>query len=230
MDSLSVRRSRAIASLKRLSKLYSASLTHLGRVGDTAKKERVDDNLKAYRILIGTILSHRTKDERTEIATDALISKYPTPQKLASASLASIQKLIKPVGFYRSKAKYVKKCSQELLERFNGVVPRTMHELTSLTGVGRKTAGCVMVYAHELPAIPVDSHVHEVSNRLGLVQTKTPEKTEQALMALLPEKDWLAVNELFVIHGQKTCVPVSPFCRRCPLAKGCPKKGVGHSR
>ncbi len=230
MDSVFARRSRGQAALAKLSKLYSVDLTHLQRVSDTAKKERVGDNLKAFRILIGTILSHRTKDERTEIATDALIAKYPTPQKLAAAPVAAIQKLIKPVGFYRTKAKYVKKCSQELLENFGGVVPNSMDELTSLTGVGRKTAGCVMVYAHELPAIPVDSHVHEVSNRLGLIETKTPAKTELALMKLLPEKDWLAVNELFVLHGQKTCVPVSPFCSRCPLARDCPRVGVKHSR
>lgn len=221
----------AIKVLERLARHYENSLTHLQRVSEKARQSRANANEEAFQILIGTILSHRTKDQRTEAATDALLARFPTAEKLAKAPLAAIRKLIKPVNFYKGKAKYVKKCAQELIEEFKGIVPRTMGELTSLTGVGRKTAGCVMVYAHELPhAIPVDSHVHQVSNRLGLVKTKTPEETEQELMQIIPEKYWLDVNELFVLHGQQTCVPVSPFCSRCPLKDVCPRAGVTNSR
>ena len=222
---------KIVKVLKLLAKEYGHELTHLQRVTEKARRSKASANEKAFQVLIGTILSHRTRDERTEIATDALLAKFPTAQALAKAQLAEIRKLVKPVNFYKGKAKYVKKCSQELVERFDGVVPRTMEELTSLTGVGRKTAGCVMVYAHELAhSIPVDSHVHQVSNRLGLVKTKTPNETEQKLMQAVPQKYWLDVNELFVLHGQRTCVPISPFCSRCPVRGLCPRVGVTRSR
>lgn len=229
----------AVEVLGRLRKHLLGKGTHLQRekrlVESAAKKlseEKQEETLQktAFRVLIGTILSHRTRDGRTEEATRALLSKYSSPEKLSKATVAKIRELIKLVGFYNSKAKYVKKCSQELVQKFGGKVPNTMEALTSLTGVGRKTAGCVIAYAFELPAIPVDSHCHRVGNRLGLVKTSTPEETEQELMKIVPRARWVEVNELFVLHGQSTCAPISPFCSRCPLAGACPKIGVKNSR
>ena len=184
----------------------------------------------AFRILIGTILSHRTKDERTERASNALLGKYATPQALSKAPLGVVRRLIKPVGFYNAKARYVVECSRELVERFGGVVPDNVEELVTLTGVGRKTAGCVVAYAFGKPAIPVDSHVHQVSNRLGFVETKTPRQTEQELELLLPKPLWKDVNEALVVHGQNICVPISPHCSVCLLRKECPKIGVTNRR
>lgn len=219
---------RAVQSLAKLKKFYAGKLTHLGR--EKKKISPAHEQAVAFRVLIGTILSHRTRDERTEQATQALLFAFPTPEKLAAAPIKKIVSLIKPVGFYNSKAKYVKKCAHELVERFGGAVPNRMEELTGLTGVGRKTAGCVIAYAFELPAIPIDSHCHRVSNRLGWVGTKTPEQTEVELMKLLPEKSWRDVNELLVLHGQNTCAPISPFCSLCPLRETCPRIGVRTSR
>ena len=217
---------RAVVAIRMLSTVYKNSLSHLGR----EKKQHASSQQLAFRILIGTILSHRTRDEKTEIATQQLLAKFPSPKKLAAASTAQIITLIKPVGFYNSKARYVKECSRQLVERFSGIVPQSMEELTSLTGVGRKTAGCVIAYAFEGAAIPVDSHVHQVANRLGIVKTKTPLQTEFALMEIIPRKHWKEVNEVFVVHGQKTCVPLSPFCSRCPLSAMCSRVGVKKAR
>lgn len=218
----------AIVVLDRLQKRLHGKLTHLGKEKQKVASSELQE--AAFRVLMGTILSHRTKDERTEKANEALLSKYPTPEKLAAAPLHKIRQLIKPVGFYNSKAQYVKKCAGELVERFGGSVPQTTEELTSLTGVGRKTAGCVIAYAFGLPAIPVDSHCHRLSNRLGLVKTNAPEQTEQELMKIVPRERWVEVNELLVLHGQNTCVPTSPFCSRCPVREMCPRVGVKTSR
>ncbi|MBI3588169.1 endonuclease III [Candidatus Micrarchaeota archaeon] len=221
----------AVEVIRRLKRFLAQRKSHLAREVAKGKERKFGYGRTAFNVLIGTILSHRTRDELTEIAANALLARFPTPRKLSKAPLAQIEKLIRPVGFYRSKAKYVKACSRELAERFGSAVPKTMDELTSLTGVGRKTAGCVIVYAHRKPhAIPVDSHVHQVSNRLGLVRTKTPEETERELMRIIPRGNWLDVNELFVVFGQVQCVPVSPLCSTCPLADICPRVGVKVSR
>lgn len=225
---LEERKRLATRFLDALEEGLRGKLTHLGR-----EKTKVSPNelqALAFRVLIGTILSHRTKDKRTELANEQLLAQFPTPEKLAKAPLHEIRGLIKPVGFYNSKSRYVKKCCEEMVEKFGGKVPSTMEELTRLTGVGRKTAGCVLAYAFELPAIPVDSHCHRVGNRLGLVRTKTPEQTELELMKIVPRERWVRVNELLVLHGQTTCAPVSPFCSACPLADKCPRVGVKNSR
>lgn len=219
---------RAVEILDRLRLHLAGRKTHLER--EKGKIPSANEQQTAFRVLIGTILSHRTRDEKTEIATGALLAAFSTPRELAAAPIEKIRELIRPVGFYNSKAGYVKKCSQELVEKFGGKVPKTMEELTGLTGVGRKTAGCVRAYAFGLPAIPVDSHCHRISNRLGLVKTGTPEESELELMKVFPRQRWVEVNELFVLHGQNTCAPISPFCTQCPLAGICPKIGVKNSR
>jgi len=174
-----------------------------------------------FRVLISTVLSQRTRDANTEKATKQLFAKYNTPKKIAGAKARELQQLIKPSGFYRVKAKVIQRISKQLLEEFGGRVPKTLEELLSLHGVGRKTANCVLVYAFNQPAIPVDTHVHRISNRLGWVRTNKPEKTEQALMKLVPRKDWLELNDLFVKFGQRVCLPRSPKCGQCSVSAEC---------
>jgi len=179
-----------------------------------------------FYILISTVLSARNRDEMTIIATKKLFSKYKTPREIANAPTKKLEPLIKQSGFYKTKAKRIKEISKVLLEEYGGRVPGVMSELTGLPGVGRKTAGCVLVYAFGVPAIPVDVHVHRISNRLGWVRTKTPEETEKALMALVPRRLWLDVNEVLVVHGQTVCKPIKPDCGVCPVFKLCRCVGV----
>ena len=175
-----------------------------------------------FQVLIGTILSARTKDESTNKASEQLFRKYPTAEKLAKAPLTEIRKLIRPSGFYKNKAKMIKQTSKIILEQYGGKVPGTMEELVRLPGVGRKVAGCVLVYGFgRAESIPVDTHVHRVSNRIGFVETKTPEKTERILMETTPRKYWLVLNDLFVRHGKTICRPRWPRCNLCPINKYC---------
>lgn len=174
-----------------------------------------------FKVLMSTLLSQRTKDEVTEKASKNLFSKFSSPEKLSQAKTSEIESLIKPVGFYRTKAKRVKEISKTLVERFGGKVPETLEELLSLPGVGRKTGNCVLVYGFGKPGIPVDTHVHRISNRLGWVKTKTPEETEVKLRELVPKKHWLELNELFVKFGQMVCKPINPRCRECVVRRLC---------
>lgn len=175
-----------------------------------------------FRILIGTILSHRTRDENTARATENLFSTYKTPAELASADPRVVRRLIRPSGFYNMKTNNVIRASRELVSNFGGRVPDTVDELLTIHSVGRKTANCVLVYAFNKPAIPVDTHVHRISNRLGLVRTRTPEETEAALVKSVPRRFWLDLNDLFVRFGQTTCKPIGPKCGECTLSHGCP--------
>ncbi|MBM3303457.1 MAG: endonuclease III [Candidatus Aenigmarchaeota archaeon] len=174
-----------------------------------------------FRVLVSTVLSQRTRDENTDRAAMALFAKYGTAKKLAAASVKNIERLIKPAGFYRQKAPRIKQIAEIIHKNYNGKITTKMDELLELPGVGRKTAGCVLVYGHGIPAIPVDTHVHRVSNMLGIVKTQTPEQTEYALMKIIPKKHWLLLNQLFVIHGQNICSPIGPRCSACPVNKYC---------
>jgi len=174
-----------------------------------------------FRILIGTILSHRTRDENTTRAVENLFSVYTTPWQLANADEKTVRRLVRPSGFYNVKARNVIRVSRQLVDDFGGEVPRTMEDLLKLHSVGRKTANCVLVYAFNEPAIPVDTHVHRISNRLGLVSTKKPEETEEQLVRKIPRKYWLDVNDLFVRFGQTTCKPIGPHCGSCSLTREC---------
>jgi len=174
-----------------------------------------------FRILIGTILSQRTRDERTTLATERLFKRIKGPADLARADEAEVRELIKPAGFYNMKAKAIIKVAKMLVKDFGGEVPSEMEELMSLPSVGRKTANCVLVYGFEKPAIPVDTHVHRISNRLGLVETKTPEETEAQLVRRVPRRYWLRLNDLFVRFGQTTCKPIGPKCEVCTLRGQC---------
>ncbi len=175
-----------------------------------------------FKILIGTILSHRTKDENTTRATENLFSVYKTPAQLASADPSVVKRLVRPSGFYNMKTKNIITASKQLVELFGGQVPDNEEDLMKLRAVGRKTANCVLVYAFNKPAIPVDTHVHRISNRLGLVKTKKPDDTEAELIRTVPKRYWLELNDLFVRFGQTTCKPIGPRCDTCSLASACP--------
>lgn len=188
----------------------------------TALKElQEEESSDPLQILMGTILSARTRDENTTVAVRNLFSKYKTVEQLANANTKELEKLIKPSGFYRVKAKRIKDVANMLLEEFNGKVPANIDELLKLPGVGRKTANCVLVYAFNKPAVPVDTHVHRIANRLGLVETKTPEETEMELTAKIDIKYWTKINDTFVMFGQNICRPVGPLCEPCMLKRMC---------
>ena len=174
-----------------------------------------------FSILIGTILSARTKDENTTKVVKKLFSRYRTPKALANAKVWDVEKLIKSIGFYHVKAKRIIEVARIIHSQYKGNVPENFEKLLELPGVGRKTANCVLVYAFDKPAIPVDTHVHRISNRLGLVDTKTPEETEFELMEKIPKKYWLQINETFVMYGQNICKPISPRCDVCKIRQIC---------
>ena len=174
-----------------------------------------------FSILIGTILSARTKDESTARVSKELFKKYKTAKQLGGAKIKDIEKIIKSIGFYHVKARRIIEVSKIIDSQYKGKVPDNLEKLVELPGVGRKTANCVLVYAYEKPAIPVDIHVHRISNRLGLVQTKNPEDTEFELMKIIPKKFWLDINDTFVMYGQNICKPISPMCDVCKIKKSC---------
>jgi len=179
-----------------------------------------------FRHLVGTILSARCRDEVTDVVSRSLFEAYPTAASLAAAPRAYVERLIRSIGFYRMKAKYVIGTSRMLMEEYGGSVPSTIEELTRFPGVGRKVANCVLVYAFGKPAIAVDTHVHRVSNRLGWVKTKAPDQTERALEQVLPRRHWLEINELLVAHGKAVCRPIRPRCGECGVRRSCSRVGV----
>ncbi len=174
-----------------------------------------------FSILIGTILSARTRDENTTKVMKNLLSHYKSPKALSSAKVKEVEKIIKPIGFYHVKAKRIIKVASIINSQYGGNVPDDFEKLVELPGVGRKTANCVLVYAFDKPAIPVDTHVHRISNRLGLVRTKAPEDTEKELMKKIPKKYWLEINDTFVMYGQNICKPISPMCNVCKIKRKC---------
>ncbi|MFX0029195.1 MAG: endonuclease III domain-containing protein [Candidatus Hermodarchaeota archaeon] len=176
-----------------------------------------------FKILISTILSARTRDSNTRLATERLFAKFSTPKLIAEADIEELEDLIKVSGFYKVKAARIKDVSKVLLEEYNGLVPDNFDELINLPGVGAKTANCVLVYAFKVPAIPVDTHVHRISNRLGWVKTKEPDKTEKNLKQIIPKGLWINLNRLFVRFGQQICLPNRPKCGICPINDYCPK-------
>lgn len=187
----------------------------------TALRELHEAETGPFSILIGTILSARTKDEATTKAVKILFSKYKNPKQLASAKVKDVEKIIKSIGFFHVKSKRIIEVAKIIDKKYKGKVPEDLDTLIQLPGVGRKTANCVLVYAFEKPAIPVDIHVHRISNRLGLVQTKNPEDTEQVLMEKIPKKYWIDINDTFVMYGQNICKPISPMCNVCKIKKKC---------
>ena len=218
------------------------TLEHVDEIMEILKRELKDyeefQNQKwkkikktPFTVLISCLLSLRTKDEVTIDASIRLLSRYDTPEKLAGADIKEIEKLIYPVGFYKTKARRIKEISKLLLEKYNGKVPDDFNELIKIKGVGRKTANIVMVYGHdEDDYLAIDTHCHRIPNRIGWISTRTPEETEKELKKKLPKKYWRDFNHLFVRFGQKICLPVSPKCSECPIEKYCKKVDVTRHR
>jgi endonuclease-3 len=174
-----------------------------------------------FQVLIGTILSQRTRDEATDAASARLFARYPDAERLAQATPRDLEPLIRGTGFYHTKARVLPKCARAVLEEFGGVVPNDLERLLTLPGVGPKTANCVIVFGYGLPGMPVDTHVHRIANRLGVVRTRTPEETEAALRRVVPARYWIPLNPVLVQHGQNICRPIGPKCLECPIVKLC---------
>jgi endonuclease III len=183
-----------------------------------------------FRLLVACVISLRTKDAVTAAASSRLFATARTPATLAALPEGRIAKLIFPAGFYHTKARQIREIARRIADEHGGRVPAEREALLALPGVGRKTANLVLGLGFGVPAICVDTHVHRISNRLGLVRTRTPEQTEYALELVLPKRHWIDINDLLVTFGQQVCQPVSPWCSRCPLAARCPRTGVAKSR
>ncbi|NWF55231.1 MAG: endonuclease III [Syntrophaceae bacterium] len=183
-----------------------------------------------YKILISCILSLRTQDKTTGEASERLFRLAETPEGISKLPVKRIQKAIYPVGFYRVKAQRIRDLSKEIEEKYSGRVPGTMEELLSLKGVGRKTANLVVTLGYDKPGICVDTHVHRISNRWGLIKTQNPAKTEFALRELLPVRYWKKLNGYLVAFGQGVCKPLSPLCSKCKIYPFCGRVGVSRSR
>lgn len=179
-----------------------------------------------FRVLISCILSLRTQDSTTAKASHRLFTMADTPEAMVKLSAKKIEKLIFPVGFYRTKAKVILDICRTLIDEYGGKVPDEIDELLKLNGVGRKTANLVVTLGYKKPGICVDTHVHRISNRWGYVKTKTPHETEFALRAKLPKQYWIEYNDLLVSFGQHLCKPISPFCSQCPVRHYCNQVGV----
>ena len=195
---------------------------------EPAVEKIAEDSLEdPFQVLISTMLSAQTRDPVTHAASMRLFRVARTPRTMSALSVARIQKLIYPVSFYRVKARHVKQACEQIVSRFGGKVPARMEDLLTLPGVGRKTANLVLILSHASRSnICVDTHVHRISNRLGWVQTRMPDQTEQALYQVVPKRFWPKVNLYLVTWGQNVCRPVYPRCPACVVSPMCPKIGV----
>ncbi len=183
-----------------------------------------------YSVLISTLISLRTKDAVTLEASERLLALAKTPLEMLALTAEEIEEAIYPAGFYRTKARNILAISEILLAEYDGAVPATQQQLMDLPGVGVKTANLTLNLGFGIDAICVDCHVHQIANRLGWIETASPEESEKALMEVMPQRFWIPLNELLVRFGQLICRPVSPFCSKCPETERCPKVGVTRSR
>lgn len=195
-------------------------------VADMISRKKKDP----FRILIGTLLSLRTKDETTGPAADRLFEAADTPGGMLDLDRELIEKLIYPVGFYRNKAKTIHSVCRVLIDRYGGEVPDDLDELLSIKGVGRKTANLVITMGFDKPGICVDTHVHRICNRFGYLETDVPDETEMVLREKLPQDLWIEINDLLVTWGQNICKPISPYCSKCVVNGICERVGVTKSR
>ena len=196
----------------------------------TTLAEEQETSRSPFRLLVACVISLRTKDEVTAEASRRLFEIAPTPDRLAKLEEERVARAIYPAGFYNTKAAQLKEIGRIIRDDFDDEVPASEADLLAMPGVGRKTANLVLGLGFGIPAICVDTHVHRISNRLGMVLTKTPEQTERALMEVLPRDLWVPINDLLVTFGQNRCHPTSPRCTDCPLADLCPRVGVTRSR
>ena len=174
-----------------------------------------------WQLLIATMLSAQCTDARVNIVTESLFKKYPSASAFASADLKELEQDIKPTGFYHNKAKNIISCMKDIVDKYDGEVPKSLEELTSLAGVGRKTANVIRGNIYHEPSVVVDTHVKRISNRLGLTKNQDPEKIEQDLMKELPKDHWILYNIQIITFGRTICTARSPRCEECFLQKNC---------
>ncbi len=180
-----------------------------------------------FQLLIATILSAQCTDERVNIVTKQLFALHPTAQDLATLPLAELERLVQSTGFFRNKAKNIQACCRELVEKYDGEVPRDLESLTALAGVGRKTANVVLGTSFGIPSgVVVDTHVHRLTRRLGLTDADDPVKIERDLMEILPKSEWIDFSHRLIWHGRKICKARKPLCDVCPMNDFCPRIGV----
>jgi endonuclease-3 len=213
---------KTLKVLKILSKKYPSN--------QKTTLNRMRTNPQAFKILISCLLSLRARDENTEKVSKALFKVASTPKAISSMPIKKLEKIIYSSGHYKKKARVLKHVSKEIIKRFKGKVPKTREELLSIKGIGPKTANIVLAFAFNQCVIPVDTHCHRIPNRLGWVETKTPEKTEEKLNKIIPDKYKCEFNAIFVQFGRDICQPISPWCSKCPINEYCKKKGVKKSR
>jgi endonuclease-3 len=179
-----------------------------------------------FQLLVATILSAQCTDERVNQVTPGLFRQLPTPRDFADVPAGELETAIRSTGFFRSKARSLRECARDLVEKHGSEVPRTLEELTALRGVGRKTANVVLGNAYGIPGVVVDTHVSRLSHRLGLTRQRDPEKIERDLMEKIPKRDWTLFSHLLIHHGRAICQARKPRCPECKLAPLCPKIGV----
>jgi endonuclease-3 len=225
-----LRRHSGPASARRMSAALARIASTLEHDSARAAVTRIALSRDPFAILVSCIISLRTKDEVTDVASARLLGVAPTADVLARLEESRIAKLIYPAGFYRTKARTLRDLARTLRDRYGGAVPGTLDELLELRGVGRKTANLVVTLGFDAPGICVDTHVHRISNRLGFVRTEAPDDSERVLRARLPKRWWIPINDLLVTHGRNVCTPLSPRCSECVAADLCPRIGVGRSR
>ena len=217
------RRKIALKILSILKKEYSMYQTPVSTYFQETTKD-------AFKVLISTILSARSRDSQTEKVSKELFKIAGTPEKLTKLNYTKLCKIIYSIGFYKIKSKRIKKASRFLLEHYNGKVPKTREELLKIPGVGRKVANIVLAECFNVAAIAVDVHQNRLPNRMGFIKTKNPLETEKELMKIYPKVKWSKLNRYFVVHGQNICLPISPKCGICKVEKYCKKIGVKNHR
>lgn len=209
METLAQKKSRALKIIAELEQMYPEVRCEL-------------DHEDAYQLLVATILSAQCTDKRVNMVTPALFERYPTVEDMAGADREELIGYIRSTGFFNNKSKNILACCQDIAEKFNGKVPGTLEELTSLAGVGRKTANVILNHIFHVPAIVVDTHVGRISRHLGLTTEKDPTKVEFDLMKILPEENWIAWNHQLIKHGRSICIARRPKCEECRLRPLCP--------
>jgi endonuclease-3 len=198
--------------------------TTLNREGKDTKR------YSPYQTLISCLLSLRAKDEVTEKISEDLFKIAKTPEEILNIPEEKLKKIIFSSGHYNKKAEAIRHVSKELIEKFNSQVPKTREELLSIKHIGPKTANIVLAFSFNKAVIPIDTHCHRIPNIIGWIKTKNPEQSEIELMEIIPKKYWADFNGIFVLFGKTICVPVSPFCSKCPINKYCKKIGLEKSR
>lgn len=219
--------------MARIRKSKQAAREQAALVVEGLKRDYADavcalEHTSPFQLLIATILSAQCTDERVNIVTRELFKKYPSAKSLAAAPIEKIETLVQSTGFFRNKAKNIKECSQQLVDKYGGEVPQELDKLVLLPGVGRKTANVVLGTCFGIASgVVVDTHVGRLSQRLGLTQEEDPVKIERDLMAQLPEEEWIMFSHRMIHHGRRVCNARKPKCEGCNFAEICPRIGVG---